>query len=91
MNRTMILTENAMHPAAHASASTAPAGNDADETRRTGQPQPESEALPAAESACAEQPAASHAAHGVTLLPSGGCLRSHGDAHTEIEQIYQIK
>ena len=69
----MILTENAMHPADHASASAAPAGNDADKTRCTGQPQPESEALPAAEPACAEQPAAtSHAALGGALLRTGG-------------------
>ena len=74
----MILTENAMHPAAHASASAAPAGNDADETRRTGQPQPESEKLPAAEPACAEQHAASHAVHGGALLPTGGARLHSG-------------
>lgn len=74
----MILTENAMHPAAHASASAAPAGNDADETRRTGQPQPESETLPAAEPACAEQHAASHAVHGGALLPTGGARLHNG-------------
>ena len=74
----MILTENAMHPADHASASAAPAENGADEIRRTEQPRPQSEMLPAAQSACEEQSSASQAAHDGALLPTGGAGLHNG-------------